>query len=89
LLLAYPLVGKTIHVHHHELFHHNDSSNTCFDQSEESCPVCNFEFYSFIPSTQITTFLALQNIPIHNSPTPEICYGQVINYFSLRAPPVA
>jgi len=89
LLLAYPLVSKTLHVHHEEGSHHEFSVHACFAQPEESCPVCDFEFYNFVPSQPITTSVALHTIPVYNSPEPRIAFVQFIKYFSLRAPPAA
>jgi hypothetical protein len=89
LLLAYPLVSKTLHVHHGEEIHHDFSAHVCFDQPEESCPVCDFEFYNFVPSQSIITSVALHTIPVDNSPTTQIAFVPFLQYFSLRAPPVA
>jgi len=89
LLLAYPLVSKTFHVHHAEGVHHQLSTNTCFNQPEDSCPVCDFEFYNFVPSTSISTFVAQHRISVYNTPVPQAAYIPFIQFFSLRAPPVA
>ena len=89
LLLVYPLVSKTIHVHHGKLQHHDISNNLCLENPKEFCPVCDFEFYNFVPSTQQIHFIALRIIPVYNSPAPHIGHNQFVNYFSLRAPPIA
>jgi len=89
LLLAYPLVSKTLHVHHEEGSHHEFSAHACFDQPEESCPVCDFEFYNFVPSRPIITSVALQNISVCNISAPQAAFVPFTQYFSLRAPPVA
>jgi len=89
LLLVYPLVSKTFHVHHGEEVHHNFSSNACFDRTEDFCPVCDFEFYNFVPSQPITTSVALQSISVYNTPAPQTVFVPFIQYFSLRAPPIA
>jgi hypothetical protein len=89
LLLAYPLVSKTLHVHHREGMHHDFSSHVCFDQPEESCPVCDFEFYNFVPSQPIITSVALQNISVSKLPASQAAFVPFIQYFSLRAPPAA
>jgi len=89
LLLAYPLVSKTFHVHYAEGIHHEFSAHTCFDQPEESCPVCDFEFYNFVPSQSITTSVALQSISACNIHAPQAAFVPFIQYFSLRAPPAA
>jgi len=89
LLLAYPLVSKTLHVHHGEGVHHQLASNTCFELPEDFCPVCDFEFYNFVPSTSISFFVAQHLISVYNTPAPQAAYIPFVQYFSLRAPPVA
>jgi len=89
LLLAYPLVSKTLHVHHGEGVHHQLSTNTCFDQPEDSCPVCDFEFYNFVPSTSISIFVAQHRISVYDTPDQQATFIPFVKYFSLRAPPVA
>jgi len=89
LLIAYPLVSKTIHVHHGAMVYHEFSSANCIDQTEDVCQVCNFEFYYFIASNPITTVVYLQTFPLVNTPVKQRYFGQIINYFLLRAPPIA
>jgi len=89
LLLAYPLVSKSFHVHHEESAHHEFSAHACFDQPEKSCPVCDFEFYNFVPTQPIFHSVALQDISTCNTPKHQAAYITFILYFSLRAPPVA
>jgi len=89
LLLAYPLVDKTLHVHHGERTIHEFSVNTCFELPENLCPVCDFEFYNFVPSQEIIASVALQSISVHNTPEPQVASIPFFQYFSLRAPPVA
>ncbi|HEX7585384.1 MAG TPA: hypothetical protein VF373_11895 [Prolixibacteraceae bacterium] len=89
LLLTYPLVSKISHVHQGAQIHHVFSGSISFEQPEEFCAVCDFEFYSFIASNPLKAVVYLQSIPVSNSPGPRICFGQIIHYFSLRAPPVA
>jgi len=88
LLLAYPLVSMTFHVHHEEGEHHEFSAHACFAQPEESCPVCDFEFYNFVPSQPIATSVGLQIISVCNIPELQAAFVPFIKYFSLRAPPV-
>jgi hypothetical protein len=87
LLLAYPLVSKTFHVHHDEGEHCECFAYTCFNQPEESCPVCDFEFYNFIPSQLILASVDQHTIPVVNSPALRIVFVPFIKYFQLRAPP--
>ncbi|MDP2338170.1 MAG: hypothetical protein Q8N05_17345 [Bacteroidota bacterium] len=89
LLLVFPLVSKIGHVHHPAQTHHKFSGAISFDEPEEFCAVCDFEFYSFIVSNPINPVVYLQNIPALNSPEPRIYFAKTPNYFSLRAPPVA
>jgi len=89
LLLAYPLVSKTIHVHTGEGVHHEFSAHACFNLPEDSCPVCDFEFYNFVPSTSTSIFVAQHCILVHNTSVPQAAYIPFIHFFSLRAPPVA
>ncbi len=89
LLLVYPLVSKTIHVHHEKPVHHEFLVQVCFDQPEEICPVCDFEFLNFIPSAEQTVSDTQFIIPVKISPAPHIGHHQFVEYFSLRAPPVA
>jgi hypothetical protein len=89
VLLAFPLVSKTFHVHHEEGMHHQLSTNIFFDLPEDPCPVCNFEFYNFVPDTSISIFVAQPHISVHNTPVRQVAYIPFIQFFSLRAPPVA
>jgi hypothetical protein len=89
LLLAYPLVSKTFHVHHAERVSHALSACASFDQPKDSCPVCDFEFYNFVPSTSISVFVAQHCISVYNTSVPQAAYIPFIHFFSLRAPPVA
>jgi len=89
LLLAFPLVSKISHVHHSTQNQHLFSGNVSFENPEDFCQVCDFEFYSYIASDPLTAIIYLQSIPVTNSPEPGRYFGQIISYFSLRAPPVA
>jgi len=89
LLIAYPLVSKTIHVHQGGNVHPEFSAIICIEQTEDICPVCNFEFYYFIASNPLTAIVYLQTLPVVNTPIRQIHFGRIINYYSLRAPPVA
>jgi hypothetical protein len=89
LLLAYPLVSKSLHVHLGERVLHQLSTTTCFELPEDSCLVCDFEFYNFVPSTSISVFVAQHSISVYNTSVPQAAYIPFIHFFSLRAPPVA
>lgn len=91
LLLVYPMVNQIGHEHEHEesLFHHEHSGNISFEQTEETCAVCEFEFLNFVPCNPGSQFVFLKTIPVYNSPEQKNATLQTISYFSLRAPPVA
>ena len=89
LLLAYPLISKTTHVHHREGIHHRLATNICFDQPEDFCAVCDFEFYNFVPAQLNKTSVAQESISLFNALAPEASFVPFLQYFSLRAPPVA
>ncbi|MDD2305455.1 MAG: hypothetical protein PHP53_12210 [Prolixibacteraceae bacterium] len=89
LLLAYPLVSKTFHVHHGERISHGFSTCASVDKPEDSCPVCDFEFYNFVPAASNAVLVSQHCISVYNSPDPQAAFIPFINYFSLRAPPVA
>ncbi|MFY9151218.1 MAG: hypothetical protein WAO52_04320 [Prolixibacteraceae bacterium] len=89
LLLVYPLVSKIGHVHHDLMIHHEHSGTVSFEQPEEICAVCDFEFFYFVPASAFSQVIFLKSLPIHNSPEQKNAALQIIHYFSLRAPPVA
>ena len=89
MLIAYPLVSKTVHVHHNENGHHLLSGQIAFNHPEDFCPIYNFEFYSFVSTPLIKAAVFWAGIPVCNSPAPHSRYARIINHFSLRAPPVA
>lgn len=87
LLLSYPILDKAFHHHLVDLHRHEVSNQVSFDHPEQHCPICDFEFYSFISTPQLKAAVSFTGIPIFNSPEPENHFPRVINYFSLRAPP--
>lgn len=89
LLLAYPLISKTFHVHHGSPHHHEFTTSENIDRTEDPCPVCDFEFYNFISTTPAHHFEAQSVIKIYLNPIPEIVFTPLVRYFSLRAPPIA
>ncbi|MFA5328821.1 MAG: hypothetical protein WC384_13595 [Prolixibacteraceae bacterium] len=86
-LLLYPGLVKLVHVHH-------DSSDSFFSKGislqtqEEPCPVCNFEFVSFLNEQEVEFAFKLPLIAVTNTPETEIYQVPVNIYFSLRAPPL-
>ena len=89
MLIAYPLISKTVHVHHRENGHHVRSNQIAFEHPDDFCPIYNFEFYSFVSTPLIKAIVFWASIPVYNSPAPEGRYAQMIIHFSLRAPPIA
>jgi len=89
LLLFYPMISKTVHVHHGELSHFRHSNHQSFSRPEETCTICNFEFFNFVAAEQLTSIIYLKSIPVYNSPEKHIHFVPVLSYFSLRAPPAA
>ena len=87
-LIAYPLVSKTLHVHHKENAQEvSETGQPEFDLPADFCPIYNFEFYNFVSSPKLEAQVFFTGIPVYNSPAPEKHFPRVINYFSLRAPP--
>ncbi|HCY41913.1 MAG TPA: hypothetical protein DHV48_11250 [Prolixibacteraceae bacterium] len=89
LLLWYPQMIKSVHVHHEEdsCCHHNHGVS--FDIPEEVCPVCDFEFVSFVQpaSTQFSAYLPIVQALI--IPENTDVYIQPHFRLSLRGPPVS
>jgi len=89
LLLIYPLISKTVHVHHGELAQFEFTDHQSFSNLKEICPIYNFEFYNFVATGLPASITYLKSIPVYNAPENSIRFVPVVNYFSLRAPPVA
>jgi len=89
MLLIYPLISKTVHVHQGKLAHFELNEQPAFDQPNDFCPIYNFEFFSFVATEPLTSITYLKSIPVYNSPEKHICFVPVLSYFSLRAPPAA
>jgi len=89
LIFTYPLASKITHVHHDELHHHEHTASAAFCQPEDDCPVCDFEFYSFIATPQFKVNAPFITVSVVNSMAPNAKFAAPIYYFSLRAPPVA
>jgi len=89
LILSYPMVDKAFHRHLVKLKRHEISNQVSFDSPAQHCPVCEFEFYCYISNPELKATAFFTGIPVFNSPAPDNHFPRVINYFSLRAPPVA
>jgi hypothetical protein len=88
LLLWYPQMIKSVHVHHdeHVCCHHDHGVS--FDTPEDPCPVCDFEFVSFIENSPTRLQVVLPGSQVIDFPSPENPNSFQLFYFSLRAPPV-
>ncbi len=89
LLLGYPQMVKSSHVHHNEHVCCNHDHGISVDTTEELCPVCDFEFVSFIETSPTRLQVTLPKIQDIDFPALEIIYPYQLFYFSLRAPPVS
>lgn len=87
--LLYPDLIKLAHVHHHSSATYTFSGEIALNQQEEPCPVCTFEFVSFISDQKIEFTFRLPQIAATNSRETEIPEIPATIYFSLRAPPLA
>jgi hypothetical protein len=85
----YPLVSKTVHIHHGELTCFEFSNHQSYNHTTEICPIYNFEFFNFVATEHLTSLTYLKSIRAYNSPEKHLCFVPVVSYFSLRAPPAA
>lgn len=89
LLLWYPQLIKLVHDHHNEHVSCLHDHEVSFDHPEELCPVCNFEFVSFIEADHYNLNVCLPEIHVADLPAPESINPHLLFYFSLRAPPIS
>ncbi len=89
LLLWYPQMVKSLHVHHNEEVCCHHDHGVSFDTAEEPCPGCNFEFVSFIGNSNTRLQVRLPEIKLIDLPVLEAIYTNQLFYFSLRAPPIS
>lgn len=89
LLLWYPQLVKSVHVHHEEdsCCHHDHGVS--FDVPEEVCPVCDFEFVSFVQTANIRISAYFPVIQVISIPENKDVYIHPRFNLSLRAPPVS
>ncbi len=86
-LLLYPGLIKLVHVHHTSLDSFS-SVGVSLQTQEEPCPVCNFEFVSFLNEHEEEFEFKLPCIAVTNTPETKAYKIPSIIYFSLRAPPI-
>ena len=89
LLLWYPQMIKSVHVHPNEHVCRLDDHGVSFVTSEDPCPVCDFEFVSFVETTPTRLQVCLPEIQVSDAPVAESAYPHLLFYFSLRAPPIS
>jgi len=81
------MVDKAFHWHAAGYSHYELSKHDSFRQPTKDCPICDFEFFSFITGPQFREVANFTGVPVYNAPAPGPGYSRLINYFSLRAPP--
>jgi len=87
-LLFYPGIVQLVHKHHHEQHiccQHLDISSFIVD--EEACPVCDFQFVSFIGTQPNQVKVSFSQLAVIDTKIPEKASISELFYFSLRAPP--
>lgn len=89
LLLWYPQMVKSLHVHHHEQVCCHYDHGVSFDMPENPCPICDFEFVSFIGNSPTPLQVSLPEIKLIDLPVREAIFTNHLFYFSHRAPPIS
>ena len=89
LVLFYPQMVKSVHVHHDVSACCRADHGVSVDTRRETCPVCDFEFISFIQTPATRLQVCLPVIQVADFPATESAYPSLHYYLSLRAPPVA
>lgn len=89
MVLGYPQLIKTFHVHHHDPVNCQAQKGVLINVQQDSCPICNFEFISFIKFSASNLKVCLPAIEIEELLFPGKIYPSVLFHFLLRAPPVA
>lgn len=87
VLLAYPGVVKSFHTHHDQVTNGAYSCATEFHPQEKPCPVCDFEFVSFISEPQVHIDYFSFSFRIVILEKTDEAFLEFPDYFSLRAPP--
>ena len=87
ILLFYPGIIQLAHEHHehHICCQHADVSS--FITEEEACPVCDFQFVSFIGIQPDQVKISFSHLAVTDTKIPERVSISLLIYFSLRAPP--
>jgi hypothetical protein len=88
ILLFYPGIVQLVHKHHHEehiCCQHVDISS--FTTEEDPCPVCDFQFVSFIGTQPDHVKVSFSPLAVIDTKIPEKASFSELFYFSLRAPP--
>lgn len=90
MLLFFPGAVKMLHTHHGDAGKNLSCTGfSSVNQTKEPCPVCDFEFVSFISEaeTHIDYFpLVFNRVEAFETSQPVL---EFTRYFSLRAPPAS
>jgi hypothetical protein len=87
ILIAYPGIVKSFHTHHDPITNGSYSCATEYHPQEKPCPVCDFEFVSFISEPPVHIDYFPYSFSIVNLEKTEEAFLEFPDYFSLRAPP--
>jgi hypothetical protein len=87
ILLFYPGIIKLVHVHESTHFCGSEGKGSFFIPEEEACPLCDFQFVSFIATQPDQVKVSFSHIAVNETKIPEKVSLSELFYFSLRAPP--
>ncbi len=87
ILLFYPGIIQLVHEHHHPHICCQDDTISSFITEEEACPVCDFQFVSFIATQSSQVKVSISHVAVIATKIPEKVSISELFYFSLRAPP--
>jgi hypothetical protein len=88
ILLFYPEIVKLAHEHHDQPICCKNGDISSFITEEQACPVCDFQFVSFIASQPDQIKVSISHLGVIETKIPERVSISELFYFSLRAPPL-
>jgi hypothetical protein len=88
ILLFYPGIVKLVHEHHDQPICCQNRDISSFISEQESCPVCDFQFVSFIATQPNQVKVSFSHLALIDTKIPERDSISELFYFSLRAPPI-
>jgi hypothetical protein len=89
LVLSFPFAIKDIH--HHEtnyLYIYQTDDGKLLSKAEKPCPICQFEFFSFIGGDPQSYWIRQPVCPIKNCNSVQQAYKVPFSSYLLRAPPL-